>query len=852
MDIHSLALRAYIGETSKRVSARVNGNQKNWPVGTGPTMRSLFKLVIAISCVTGLALSSSAAFGQRDQVITMKSTLQYIGEIANVAAISEQVGDSMPTAVKRIVLIDDGLKRTFINRQRIGGPVANYDQTEFSKDIWQRVYNGQPGAFAFAGASPFTEEGHRILSVHKNKFGLAQFVQGITKITPRYVEVEALVGGASAAPKSWNMSLAIGTVPSPVLRSVLENSIEDRKRLTPYLDIVDFFIQAGRYQDADDQLRRIQILFPDEKDRVAENRVRVRQEFAKQQLSEIKLLLESGQTKLALLWMKFINRDGVEGETLADLDFQMEDINKLQDETTKVKQLLKELLDRFRNLPDGQLSDVQTKMLQRFESEIDSDLNDSNKLRLDSFARLSQDVSQTDQQAVALAISGWILGSNNAVDNWAIAQSLFEVRDLVRTYLLSNETIQRKTILKQLEKFESSAPGYIASMMAQMKPLKHDLVGDYDGRKPIEFEVAVEGTKADPGATSYRCLVHLPNEYSPYRRYRLMMALPGASSVEDHLNHFCGSFNEGLGVLHGPASRNGTIVVAVDWRKENQRKVEYSAREHKVIMRALRETMRRFSVDSDQVFLQGHGIGADVAYDVGLSHPEHWAGIIGVSATGIEKYPLIYSKNKANSLAVYAVVGSKYIGGIRNCKEAWNNWLTTNQRNDCTVVQYEGRLDERFTENVPEMFKWMRFQRRRYPGGAGFKFECKSIRPWDNYFWFVELHGFPEKNTTWPQLFKDKGTKVKALKITGELREANSNSFVVTPESAGTGMTLWLSPDFFDFNREITINGRGRKFQGSVRPSREILLEDARQRLDLKRPYWAKVDCINGTWVPAE
>ena len=778
----------------------------------------------------------------------MKSTLQYVGDIVNVAAISEQTGDSNPTAVKRIMFVDDGLTRTFVNRQRVG-TYADSEQTEFSKDIWQRVYNGQGGASAFAGATAFTDKGHRILSV-RNKFGLAQFVQGITKITPRYVEVEALVGGASGSARSWNMNLAIGAVPSPVLRSVLENSIEDRQRLTPYLGIVDFFIQAGRYQEADDQLRRIQILFPDEKVRVEENRVRVRQEFAKQQLREIKLMLESGQTKLATLWMKVINRDGVEGETLAELDFLLEEINKQQSRTTQAKQSVKELLDRFRNLPGGQLSDVQTKTLERFEAEIDSDLDDSNILRLDSFERLFQDVTQTDQQSIALAISGWILGSNNAVDNWAIAQSLFEVRDLVREYLLSDETGRRQSILKQLEKLESGDPTYIASLMAQMKPIKDDLIGEYNGRKPLKFEVKVEGTKAKPDSTSYRCLVHLPNEYSPYRRYRLMMALPGASSVEDHLTHFCGGFNEGLGVLHGAASRNGTIVVAVDWRKENQRKAEYSAREHKIIMRALRETMRRFSVDSDQVFLQGHGIGADVAYDVGLSHPEHWAGIIGISATGIQRYPLIYSENKANSLAIYAVVGSKYIGGIRNCKDAWNNWLTTNQRNDCTVVQYKGRLDERFAENVPEMFKWMRYQRRRYPDGAGFDFECKSIRPWDNYFWFVELHGFPEKNTTWPALYKPTG--IKALKITGELREANSNTFFVTPKRAGTGMTLWLSPDFVDFSREIVINGRGKKFEGSVRPSRKTMLEDARQRFDLKRPYWAKVDCVNGTWSVVE
>ncbi len=813
-------------------------------------MRPIAKLIVALVFIGSCTWAAVSAYGQREKVITMRSTLQYVGKINNVAAISEQVSDTNPTAVKQIVFIDDGLTRTFVNRQRIGGTVADSERNEFSKDIWQRVYNGPPGASAFAGSTPFTDDGHRILSV-RNKFGVSQFVQGITKITPRYVELDALVGGASASARSWHMSMAIGTVPSNVLRRVLENAIEDRARLTPFLGIVDFFIQAGRYQDADDQLRRIQILFPDQKERVEENRVRVRQEFAKQQLREIKLMLESGQTDLATRWIKSINQNGVEGETLAELDFLRDQVDQKPGNITRVKMLLKALLDRFRNLPDGQLSDRQKKTLDTFEAEIESDLADVNIARLDSFERLSQDVTQTDQQSVALAISGWILGSNNAIDNWAIAQSLFEVRSLVRLYLKSDDPNRRRQILKQLEQFESSDPSYIAAMMAQMKPLKHDLIDQYDGREPIEFSVAVDGSKADPTPKFYRCLVHLPTEYNPYRRYRLMLALPGASTVEDQLNHFCGTFNESLGVLHGSASRNGTIVVAVDWRKQGQRKAEYSAREHKIVMRALREAMRRFSIDTDQVFLQGHGIGADVAYDIGLAHPEHWAGIIGISATGIQKYGKIYAGNKTDTLSVYAVVGSLYIGGIRNCKDAWNEWLTTDQRNDCTVVQYKGRLDERFTEDIPEMFKWMRVQRRRSPGGAGFKFECKSIRPWDNYFWFVELHGFPEKNTTWPELYNGK-TKISALKFTGDLRAANSNTFNLGPARGGTGMTLWLSPDYFDFSREITINGRGRKFEGSIRPSRAVLLEDARQRCDLKRPYWAKVDCVNGVWSVRE
>jgi len=265
-------------------------------------------------------------------------------------------------------------------------------------------------------------------------------------------------------------------------------------------------------------------------------------------------------------------------------------------------------------------------------------------------------------------------------------------------------------------------------------------------------------------------------------------------------------------------------------------------------MKALRESMRRFSVNSDRVFLQGHGIGADVAYDVGTAHPEHWAGVIGVSATGIRKYPLIYAENTGNRLPIYAVVGERHIGSIRGCRDGWNAWLKSKQRNTCTVVQYLGRLDEQFREDVPEAFKWMRAQRRRYPDKSGFKFSCKSIRPADNYFWFLEIHGFPLRNVKWPELFRER-SGIKALEITGEIRSGKANSFVVS--RVGAGATLWLRPDYFDFTREIKISGRGpRPFTGSVTPARAVLLEDARTRADYQRPYWAKLDFIDGKWRP--
>ena len=55
--------------------------------------------------------------------------------------------------------------------------------------------------------------------------------------------------------------------------------------------------------------------------------------------------------------------------------------------------------------------------------------------RLASFERLADDAAMTPEQKVALAISGWLVGANQATDNFQVAVSLAHVRDMMRQYL---------------------------------------------------------------------------------------------------------------------------------------------------------------------------------------------------------------------------------------------------------------------------------------------------------------------------------------------------------------------------------------------------------------------------------
>ena len=70
---------------------------------------------------------------------------------------------------------------------------------------------------------------------------------------------------------------------------------------------------------------------------------------------------------------------------------------------------------------------------------------------------------------------------------------------------------------------------------------------------------------------------------------------------------------------------------------------------------ALRDACRRFSIDVDRVYLTGHGIGGDAAWDIAIAHPDLWAGVIPIVAVA-DKFVGRYAKN-AQYVAWYIVAG---------------------------------------------------------------------------------------------------------------------------------------------------------------------------------------------------
>ena len=818
-----------------------------------PTSISPVLLIVTMLAASLTSLTNSPTARAQQVVVTTKNNLEHEGELFSIEEYS--VGYKAPSPYgsgNLIVVIDDGLRRVFIGQNSISNANGESQRNEIEFEIPQRQYNGSEGTVGqLVRLGEFNEFGHRDFWIRGSKNRRHRYVQGITKVTPRYCIVNVLTGGNNL--KQWRMSVATSLIDPDVLRELLVRQA-DPNNVNDIFDIADFFRQTRNYKKASKELLLIQDRFPEEKERVEELRVELKQLEGRQILSDIEKRLNLGQTRLAATYAKVADNKSYARDIQAKFDDLKQIANKKQIKLDNARQQIKDLVAK---LPDT--SAAQRLAIDRFQESLQSELSDASIPRLDSYFRVAEDNSIPNIQKLALAMSGWLLGSNNAIENMAIVESLYPVKSLVLEYLSDDVTIQRRNaILDKLATLETGNPRYIDSLLKQSKPVAAEDLSNYDGSKPIEFTVSVPGTIANPGIKTYRCLAHLPTEYDPNRKYPAIISLPGGNqTLELNLNLWCGSYNEKLSkeinsaVRNGQASREGLIAVSIEYRNRGQRAYGYSAREHFIVTEGLREALRRFSIDSDKVFLSGHFEGANAAYDIGISHPEHWAGVIGFSGT-FDKYLDHYFDNKNVGLPVYIVTGEKDYVSKRGFESAASRWLKAPYKrlNDLTVVEYKGQLGTHFVEEIPYALKWMDAQTRRWPEGKGFEFKCKVMRSSDSYYWFFEMDDVPDQMVYDPALYGlEKFNNI--LKMSGQIQRDNVFRLEPANTKVGRVSTLWLGPEFVDFQKRIEVRGRG-SFKGIVTPSNKTILDDVLRRADVQHPYWAKLKLRQGNWSQAD
>ena len=761
------------------------------------------------------------------QKLQLKDGRVLTGRIAKTSGVGD-TSESTPShageiATQPIYVIDDDLRRVFISNQQAIRLIDQAPEKQVSIKLWQNVAQGSSGIASVGpslGITPFDEYGRRIYKMQTSR-GPLSVIQGITELTPRYARVEALLG----QPRSpvWDCRIATSSIPKSTLAAILKRTLP-RDDPEARLQAVRFYVDSERFSDARRELEAIIADFPNMKELEGEVR-QLRQMGARRILKEIEMRKDAGQHNLVHTLLQNFPAEEVAGETLQQV---RELISKYDQDQLRISATKKNIESIVEEISDPEDRGLAAPLM----AEISEELSHNNIDRLAPFGQFSDDASMSAEEKTALALSGWLLGADQATQKLAVAISLVKIRDGVIRYLREPLAHERVTIVDNLRSLEGGSVDKVARLLSIIKPPLHDaaLVNENFG--------AIELTA--PGQTEdgdFQYLVQLPPEYDPHLRYPTIIALNGAyNSAAQELDFWAGSprldqAGQIVGPRLGQAMRRGTIVISVHWQKPQQYRYEYSAREHVAVLTCLRDACRRFSVDTDRVYLTGHGIGGDAAWDLAQSHPDIWAGTLPFVAQ-IGKYGNHYWEN-ARYVPLYFVAGELDGTNMKNNSTLFDRFLS--RRFDATIVEYLGRGHEPFHDEIHYAFEWMNRRRR---GKLPEEFTCSTLRPWDNFFWWIECQEFPAKWMVHPAEWTGRGAR--ATEVTGKLLGGNR----LLVKTAAKAATIWLNPEMVDFDQPVRVSINGNTIRGakeSISPQLDVLLEDARTRADRQRPYWAKL-----------
>ncbi|HWB11622.1 MAG TPA: alpha/beta hydrolase-fold protein [Pirellulales bacterium] len=777
--------------------------------------------------VAALCLASTGGPLWASKLI-MKDGRVYEGRLVRLSSIGEQaaaVHDANAPQVQSIELVDDNLRRIFVPKAQVREAPPEADITPVETFNISQQVSKRGGEVRALGApiriTPFDEFGRRTFTMNTGQ-GKIDVVQCITKITPHWTKVEAqhLMTGRNFV---WDMRIATSSIPPDTLRKIVTRHVNP-KRIEDRLKLVKLFLQGERYADARQELQAVMQDFPDSKQRFESALRDLNQTSARRTLAEVEVRTKAGQHRLSTNVLQNFPTEGVAGETLQAVRQALDEYRGEFDRHNEVLQQINELV--------GKLDTSERTKVEPACDEIKRELNLNTLGRMASFRQFWADASLSDQEKLSLAISGWLVGTDDALRKLPVAVSLFDCRNLVRQYLAESAKIKRKQILADLAAQEAATPELISKLLRYMLPPVETTASD--GGPAGFFELSVNGLTGQPPITYY---VQLPPEYDPHRPYPAVVTLNGSGTTpQQQIDWWAGAAGEN-GERLGQATRYGYIVIAPAWTTEGQIEYGFSAAEHAAVLNSLRDACRRFSIDTDRVFLSGHSMGGDAAWDLALAHPDLWAGVIPVVARSDMYIGLLWENMRR--LPFYLVSGELDGGKAKLNAKDLDRYLTNTRDGgfNATVVEFQGRGHEHFSDEILRLFDWMnRFERDFFPKD----FTVKSLRPWDNYFWWVELDEFPEKAMIDPEEWSTK----KARNPAQTKAQANAaNGLVVT--TAAKRSIIWLSPELIDFKHKlsISVNGRLARLPGSgVEPSLAVMLEDARTRADRKHPFWAKLE----------
>ncbi len=715
-------------------------------------------------------------------------------------------------------MLDDGMRRYWVGSPQLKEP-PNQDVllSQFEKFDIKPKRQGGPFAVESVGpylsVSPFNNSGHReviIIGLNKKPTPL---IQGLTQLRPQSCTVTGLN-------HEWEFSIATSSLKRDELTGALSRWTTSEKKEDRFA-VVRFLQQAGMYELALEECGRVANDRPDLKQDCDQFALEARQLLARRLLQELKHRRAAGQYRLAMAALESFPAKDLGADILRELRQFQNEFTEAQEKIERVKHLLGELQSELSKEELAQAAPLRDEVIQQIDFET--------LPRLEPFLKLEKDATLSAAQKLALAYSGWVAGDANATTDFSNAVSRWQARFHVLQYLRAVHPAQRQQTLADLIATEGVGPKTVEQLIPQLPPTVE--TPGLEPGKVLKLSINEPGRTReedadDPATFKYSVLV--PQEFNPHHTYPLIVAMhEGGLSPESVLKWWGGDEGSPL-----QSQRHGYIVIAPEYLPPKFGD-PLPAPTESIVWECLRDARRRFSIDSDRIFLTGHGRGAEAAFDVALSHPDLFAGVMPISG-GIERDSKLLRQN-ARDQSWYVVMG-EFDFGLFNRNAKPFEELMRHKSCDLLVAQYKSRGHESFYSEIHRLFDWMELHRR--PAEPK-EFKLSSLRTRD-----VRLHWarWSDAGPNGSRISRPKTIAVAApksptpIKLSAEVLSGESdNKKTIVVEGRGP-LTLWLNPALVDFEKRLVVRvGGTQKFNDFLKPEIEAVMEDFRQRGDRQR-----------------
>ena len=730
-----------------------------------------------------------------------------------------------------IVWIYDGLKRVVIRNSKISKiqPDASLSNFEVFRVVQPlTVHSGaMPKEVVRTFAEPWSDRGRRRFEYEGAKLGkMIRMEQAIYELGPYMSAIRGV-------DIFWKSQIATAEIPREIVLSILgkvDRSVESER-----FRVARFLIQSEWFDDASKELDYLITKFPEDehlKERIEPIRASILQLQSIKTKASIDRAKVANQPKLMESLIKSIVLDKVSpeladavGEIDRNLTAQKDaDKSTIEDLNTLAKKLSPEVFKGWKTRFDGLIKAM---------NEVPEVVRDA----LTPWRTAAFEGGKPPEEEFALAMSSYLAGAEGAVNSLEEAKALWDLRDLIQTYLTTPRESTRLETLSMIESVNLKTGDAELDPVKKMEALTRIVQHMPPPGVPDPSPKKEAGKPAQPAETVFThqlleegndvptdYMVALPPEYHPLRSYPAILALHDGTGP-----------SQAIAWWKAEAARRGYIVIAPDYLLPGQKEeYHYSSSEHAAAILALRDAKRRYSIDSDRVFVGGQFLGANMAWDFGLSHPDLVAGSVVISGM-----PFKYVNRYLNhtelvplyvTLADLAPAANEVVFGVI-LKPLIAKAL------DVTYNEYLKRGPEAFPEEAPAVFDWMD-RRRRDPFPKNY--DVVAARSSDNRFFGAVVQEYDEKRMTHPDAVDGFGKGLNPATI--KFKSSSLSNLVEYTTSGVQRVDVWLSPAVVNFNKrlEVRINRKAR-FKGLAKPDIGSFLEDLRIRGDRQQLYWLKI-----------